>query len=315
MFFGQGKNKTDSPPPPTAGVAPAAAIFEAGTHDFEELVLRASMTQPVIAYFTAPWCGPCKQLGPILERVVTATAGAVRMARINVDSAQELAAALRIQSVPTIYMFFQGRPVDGFQGAVPESQVKVFVDKALQLARQAQPDALDIPEALKMAAQALTVPDFDAAQDIYMQVLQQDPKNALAYAGLIRVFIATGHLEQAQAMIEDAPEEIRTQSSFKEAQTALELATMKPAGPLQDLLDAVQKNPADHQARYDLALAQFAGGQKQEAADNLLEIIAKSPKWNEEQARKQLLKFFEALGHGDPITIESRRRLSSILFS
>lgn len=290
-------------------------IFEAGTENFEEDVIRASMSAPVIAYFTASWCGPCKQLGPILERVVTAANGAVRMGRVDIDRNQELAAALRIQSVPTVYLFFQGRPVDGFQGAVPESQIKIFIDKAVQLARQGEPGAIDIPEALKAAAQAMADQDLGTAQGLYAQILQQDPKNAAAYAGFIRLLITAGHTEQAQAMADNAPEEMRGQSAFKEAQTALELASMKPAAPLQNLLDAVQKNPADHQARFDLALAQFSNGQQQEAADNLLEIIAKNTKWNDDQARKQLLKFFEALGHTHPLTVESRRRLSSILFS
>ena len=309
MLFGNQKT------PQAATLADNAIIFDVSGAEFEERVLKASMEKPVIVDFWAPWCGPCKQLGPILEAAVQAAGGAVLMAKVNVDENQELGAALRIQSIPTVYAFVGGRPVDAFQGAQPESQIKAFIDKLIQIARQMQPDALDIPAAMKAAAQALAEGHTDTAQGIYMQVLAQDEKNAQAYIGLVRTFIATGHIEQAAQLVENAPDEIAKASAFAEARTALELAQAKPDGSLADLESAVAKNPDDHQARYDLALAQFTSGQKEAAIESLLEILRRNRAWKEEEARKQLLKFFEALGHADPLTVESRKKLSSILFS
>lgn len=314
MFFG---NKTPAQDNAPAAQEPAAAdvVFEAGTADFEARVLRASMEKPVVAYFTAPWCGPCKQLGPQLESAVRAAGGVISLARINLDENQELAQALRIQSVPTVFAFFQGQPVDAFQGNVPESQLKAFIDKVVQAARQAAPDALDIPEALKGAAQAMADGDLGAAQAIYAQILQQDEKNAQAFTGLVRLFIAAGQMEQARELVARAPEEVRKNSVFKEAETALELAEAQPAGSPDELAKAVERNPDDHQARLDLAQAQFSAGQREAAMETLLTSIERDREWQDQAARKQLLKFFEAMGHADPLTIESRKKLSSLLFS
>ncbi len=299
---------------PAAG-ASGPVIFEATAEDFEDKVLRASMEKPILAYFTAPWCGPCKQLGPIMDKAVQAAGGKVAMAKIDLDSNQELAAALRIQSVPTIFAFFGGRPVDAFQGVVPESQIQDFIKKLIQAASAAQPDAIDIPEALSMAAQALAAGDLGGAQTAYAQILSQDESNVQAYVGMIRVYIAAGHIDQARQMAEGAPEDIAKHASFSEAKTALELAEAAPQGDFAELEAKVQKNPKDHQARYDLAVALFAAGQKEAAIDHLLQIIEADRGWNDEEARKQLLKFFEAMGHADPLTVESRRKLSTILFS
>lgn len=311
MFFGT----AGQPGGNGAGEAAGDFVFETDTANFENAVLRASLEKPVIAYFTASWCGPCKQLGPVLEKTVRAAGGEVVMARIDIDKNQDLAQAMRIQSVPTIFAFFQGRPVDAFQGAVPESQVKAFVDKLVQAARQMRPDALDIPEALKGAAQALASGDLMSAQAIYGQILEQDEKNAPAYAGLVRVFIAAGQTDQARALVDNAPPEIANAPGFSEARTALELAEAKPQGAPDALAAKVAQSPDDHQARYDLALAQFSAGQKEAAIDSLLEIVSRNRAWNEEQARKQLLKFFEALGFSDPLSVEGRKKLSTILFS
>lgn len=298
-----------------AAEASGPMIFEATAEDFEDKVLRASMEKPVLAYFTAPWCGPCKQLGPIMDKAVQAAGGKVAMAKIDLDSNQELAAALRIQSVPTIFAFFGGRPVDAFQGVVPESQIQDFIKKLIQAASTAQPDAIDIPEALSMAAQALAAGDLGAAQGAYAQILSQDESNVQAYVGMIRVYIAAGHIEQAKQMVEGAPEDIAKHASFSEAKTALELAENTPKGDFAELEEQVQNNPTDHQARFDLAVALFSAGQKEVGIDHLMQIIETDRAWNDEEARKQLLKFFEAMGHADPLTVESRRRLSTILFS
>jgi putative thioredoxin len=294
----------------------SAVIFDVGAADFEERVLKASMEKPVIVDFWAPWCGPCKVLGPILEKAVSEAKGEVLMAKINMDENQELAQALRIQSIPTVYAFFGGRPVDAFQGALPETQVKAFVEKIVQIARQASPDAIDIPEALKAAAQALAEKDLQTAQGIYMQVFSQDEKNVQAFVGLVRTLIAAGELEQAAQWVQNAPAEIAKDPTFAEAKTALELAQAKPpSGAVDKIAAEVAKNPNDHQARFDLALAQFTSGLKEEGIESLLEIIRRKRDWNEGEARAQLLKFFEALGPVDPLTVTSRRKLSSLLFS
>ncbi|MCC7305627.1 MAG: thioredoxin [Alphaproteobacteria bacterium] len=306
MFFGK-KEENKAP----AGVP----VFDATDADFEQSVLQASMERPVIVDFWAEWCGPCKQLGPVLEKAVAATNGDIVMAKVDIDKNKGVATALRIQSIPTVYAFFQGRPIDGFQGALPESQVKAFVDKLVKMARQAAPDAIDIPETLKAAAQSLADKNFEQAQGLYFAVLQQDQKNVQAYTGLVRTLIAAGQVDQAKELVEQAPPEIAGNPNFAEARTALELAAAAPAGNLKQFEQKLSQNPDDYQSRYDFALAQFAGGQKEEAMDNLLEIIRKNRGWNDEAARKQLLKFFEALGPADPLTIQGRRKLSSVLFS
>lgn len=292
-----------------------AVIFDVSEADFEEKVIRASMEKPVIAYFSAPWCGPCKQLRPVLESAVSAEGGRVIMARINMDESQRLAVALRIQSVPTVFAFFGGKPLDAFQGALPEKKVKAFLGKVMGLARQAQPDALDIPEALKMAGQALAAGDVQTAHGIYTRILSEERSNAQAYAGLVRTFIAAGQLEQAAELAGNAPEDIQSSAAFEEAKTALELAQAKPKTSPEKLAKKLEKNPDDLQLRFDLALAEFASGYKARAIDNLIEIIQRNREWNEEAARKQLLKFFEALGSADPLTVAGRKKLSALLFS
>lgn len=321
MFFGG--NKT--PPPPANQAMPdmsapqnqvqSPIIFDVGVQDFEQRVMMASMQKPVIVDFWAPWCGPCKQLGPALEKVISEQGGAVLMAKVNLDDNQELAAALRIQSIPTVYAFFQGQPVDGFQGALPESQIREFVTKLMTLAKSAQPDAIDIPEVLKNAAQALSDGDVTAAQALYAHILQQDSANVEAYTGMVRTFIAAGQLEQAQAVIENVPEEIANKPGFAQARSALELASAGPASSLDELARKIEKNPKDHESRIELARGLFASGQKMAGIEALLETIQIDREWSEQAARKELLKFFEALGNSDPLTIEGRKKLSSILFS
>lgn len=290
-------------------------IFDVSSADFEEKVLKASMQVPVIADFWASWCGPCKQLTPLLEKAVREAGGQVLLAKINVDDSQDLAQAMRIQSLPTVYAFFGGRPVDAFQGLLPESQIKAFIQKIVQAVKNAQPDALDIPETLKIAAQALAAGDLGSAQNLYAQVLQQDEKDAEAYAGMVRTLIQAGQLQQARSFIDGAPEEIQKKPAFAEAKTALELAETIPEKSSRDLEVRVHADPGDLQARYDLALAQFTEGARAEAIDNLLIIIEREREWHDEAARKQLLKFFEAMGQSDPLTLQARKKLSSLLFS
>ncbi len=323
MLFGSKSQKMPQAPQtgPAAlsvqdqGQGQESCIFDVGGADFEARVMMASLERPVIVDFWAPWCGPCKQMMPALESVVTAARGEVLLAKVNIDTAPELAQALRIQSVPTVFAFFGGRPVDAFQGAQPESQIRTFVEKLVQMARASKPDALDIPESLKQAAQALSAGDLAGAQGLYSAVLTQDEHNVEAYMGLVRTFIAADHLEQAESLVTHVPPEIAKQPQFSSVRTALELAQKKPSGPLADLARKVLEHPADQQAKIDLAEAHFSGGQKQEALDTLLESIAQDRDWNEQAARKALLRFFEALGHADPMVIETRKKLSRLLFS
>jgi putative thioredoxin len=297
------------------GAPTGALVFDCTVAEFEQKVIMASLERPVIVDFWAPWCGPCKQLGPLLEKAVLDAKGAVLMAKVDIDKNQEIAAALRVQSIPTVYAFFGGRPVDGFQGALPESQIKAFVDKISKLAKAAAPNALDIPKTLTQAAEALALNNLPAAQQLYIHILQQDEKNTSAYVGLIRTYIAAKQINQAMGMIDSAPPEISTHASFSEAKTALELAMMAPQTPRDALLRAHTQSPNDPQIAYDLAVAQFADGDKAAAIELLLSLIKTHRTWNEGAARTFLIKIFEALGSADPLVIDARRRLSTLLFS
>jgi putative thioredoxin len=295
-------------------------IFDVTTANFEDIVLKASMETPILVDFWAPWCEPCKQLGPTLEAAVTATNGKVRMAKINIDENPQLAQAMRVQSIPTVYAFFQGQPVTAFTGNKPASEVKMLVDQLSAMARKARPDAINIPETLSMAAKAMAEGHIEVAQGMYMQIMSQDENNADCYAGLIRSFIALGDLEQAAFMLEDAPEAVQKSPAFAAARIALDLVKDAPeAGAADKLAAAIQKDPADHQSRFDYAIALFAAGQKIEGIEQLVEIIrrdrANEKKWEEDKAKTQLFKFFEALGPSDPVTLAGRRKLSSVLFS
>lgn len=295
-------------------------IFDVTTANFEDAVLKASMETPILVDFWAPWCEPCKQLGPNLEAAVTATNGKVRMAKINIDENPQLAQAMRVQSIPTVYAFFQGQPVTAFTGNKPASELKMLIDQLSSMARKARPDAINIPETLSIAAKSMAEGHVEVAQGMYMQILGQEEHNADAYAGLVRSFIALGDLEQAGYMLEDAPEPIQKSPAFTAAKTALELAKNAPGAGITDTLAAaIQKDPADHVSRFDYAIALFSAGQKADAIDQLVEIIRQDrnneKKWEDDKAKTQLFKFFEALGPSDPVTLAGRRKLSSVLFS
>jgi putative thioredoxin len=304
---------------PAAGPAGANAadlIKDSDQNKFAQDVLDASMQVPVIVDFWATWCGPCKQLGPLIEKVVKEAKGAVRLVKIDVDSNQQLAAQLRIQSIPAVYAFFQGRPVDGFVGAQPESQLRQFVQRLAKMGAAGQgPSPID--EALEAAEAAFAEGDFGAASAIFGQVLDHESDNAKAIAGLVKCAIATGDLAGAKEMLAGVTPEILKNPAVASAASALELAEagQKAAGQTQQLQARIDANPKDFEARYDLAVAQFAAGEREAAIDQLLEIFKANRAWNEEAARKQLLKFFEAMGPTDPVTLAGRRKLSSLMFS
>jgi len=302
----------------TPGSGPGAApdvIKDATDASFMTDVIEASRTVPVIVDFWAPWCGPCKQLGPVLEKVVRAAKGAVRLVKIDTDKNPMIAGQLRIQSIPAVYAFFQGRPVDGFAGALPESQIKQFVDRLVQIAGGA-PGAADIDAVLEEARTILEQGDAQTAAAIYNEILTAEPEHAGAYAGLIRCLLSAGQTDDAKRMLDGAPESLAKSPELAAIRTQLDLAEQaKKAGPIGDLQAKVAADPNDHQTRYDLALALYAAGDREGAVDALLEIVKRDREWNDQAARKQLVKLFEAFGPTDKLTVQARRRLSSILFS
>jgi putative thioredoxin len=301
--------------PNNAGPKPASDLIKDGSDaGFMADVIEASQAVPVIVDFWAPWCGPCKTLGPLLEKAVTAAKGAVKMVKIDTDKHPAVAGQLRVQSIPTVYAFFQGRPVDGFQGALPESQVKQFVERLAKLG--GGDGGIDIAAILDEAKAVLDGGNPQEAAAIYNEVLGEEPENAAAYAGLIRCLLAADQAEGAQEMLDNAPASLAKSPELAAIRTQLELARQAAeAGPLGDLKAAVERDPADHQARYDYALALYAAGRNEEAVEALLEIVRRDREWNERAARTQLLKLFEAFGPTDKLTVMARRKLSSILFA
>jgi len=288
-----------------------ALVKETTTQTFVKDVIEESKRQPVLIDFWAPWCGPCKQLTPVLEKVVRAAKGKVKLVKMNIDEHPQIPGQMGIQSIPAVIAFVNGQPADGFMGALPESQVVAFLERLTK--GSIGGEAKDL---LKLADAALAGGDPAGAATLYAQLLAEDNANVPALAGLARCYVETGALDQARQTLAMIPDSKHNESAVAAAQAALQLAEQaKTLGPLTELEQKVAANPLDHQARFDLALALNGKGRRLDALEQLVTIIKRDRKWNDDGARKQLVQFFDAWGPTDEATIEGRKRLSSILFA
>lgn len=300
----------------TPADAPTDLIKDGTEATFMQDVIEGSAETPVIVDFWATWCGPCKTLGPMLEDAVKAAKGKVKMVKIDVDAEQRLAGALAqqglpLQSIPTVVAFHQGRPVDMFQGAVPQSQITEFVSKLAALAGDG-----GLAEAVAAAEDMLNEGAVADAAEVFAGILAEEPENVAALAGLARAHLALGNLDQAEGLLNTAPDKIINAPELEAVRAQIELARQaEDAGPLAELSQAVEANPDDHQARFDYALALHAGGQVQEAVDQLLDLFRRDREWNDGAAKTQLFTIFDALTPQDPVALNGRRKLSSMIFA
>ena len=311
-LIGPGGRPVGSAAKPAASGAQGAYVKDSSLATFTADVLDASREVPVIVDFWAPWCGPCKQLGPALEKIVNEAKGAVRLVKINIDENQEIARQLRIQSIPTVYAFRNGQPVDGFMGAIPESQIRTFVQQLT--GGEAGHDHSE--EVLAAAEEAMAGGDVGGAAQAYGHVLQDEPGHPQAVAGLARCYLKTGDIDRARKTLGLVRPDGANDEAIRTIDAELKLREQaQSVGDALDIVARVERDPNDHQARYDLALAFDAKGDREGAIRELLEIVRRDRKWNDEAARKHLVTLFDAMGPTDPRTLDARRRLSSILFS
>ena len=295
-----------------ATLTPDSVIVDTTTQTFLKDVIEDSKRQPVLVDFWAPWCQPCKQLTPILEKVVRSAKGKVKLAKMNIDEHPAIAGQMGIQSIPAVIAFSNGQPVDGFMGALPENQVVGFIERLTKEPLGGDEGA----DVLKAAEAALAQGDAAGAANLFAQIATKEPDNVAALAGLVRAYVLTGALDQAKQTLALVPQAKQNDSAVSAARAALELAEQaKAVGPIAELEQKVAANPADHQARFDLAVALNAQGKREDAAEHLLAIVRRDRKWNDDAARKQLVQFFDAWGGADPATVEGRKKLSSILFA
>jgi len=286
-------------------------VKDTTTQAFVKDVIEESRRQPVLVDFWAPWCGPCKQLTPVLEKAVKGAKGKAKLVKMNIDEHPSIPGQMGIQSIPAVIAFVNGQPIDGFLGALPESQVTAFIERLIK-------DRVggEEKEELKEADAALLDGDATTAAEIYAQVLAKDATNIQALAGLARAYVETGAIEQAKQTLALVPQSKQNDAAVAAARAALELAEQaKSVGPVAELKQKVAANPLDHQARFDLAVALNAQDRRKDALEHLLEIVRRDRKWNDDGARKQLVQLFDAWGPTDETTVEGRRRLSSILFA
>jgi len=294
--------------------AGGALIKDVSEATFMQDVVEASKEKPVIVDFWAPWCGPCKTLGPQLEEAVNGANGAVTMAKVNIDENQMIAGQMQVQSIPTVFAFFNGQPVDGFQGAISASEIKAFVDRVVAANGGEAESGLN--SAVLSAEQMFEEGDIESAIETFSAILQEDTNNLKSYVGLIKCHLALGDLEQAEAILNGIPAEISQSPEVEPIHAQIQLAKQAlDAGPINDLQQLVEKNPNDHEARFKLAQALHGSGQVEDAVDQLLELFKRDKEWNDEAAKSQLFVIFEALEPNNPIVLNGRRKLSSLIFA
>ena len=288
-------------------------IKDVNEDTFMDDVIEASKSSPIVVDFWAPWCGPCKTLGPALEAEVKATNGKIKMVKIDIDQNQNLASQMRIQSIPAVFAFVDGQPIDGFMGAKAPSELKVFIEKLLE---KVTDDEGDLSEAIAVADEMLEAEEFDDAAETFEAILGEDPNSSLAFVGLFKSKMGAKKLDDAKKMLEEIPDALKNKPEILALQAQIELTNQAEGiGELNDLRKLLSTDVNNHQVRFDLALALFTKGETSEAIQELLTIFRVDQEWNDDAARQQLFKFFDILGGEDPITLSGRRQLASMLFA